>query len=138
MWVTDKRDFIIKDSGERQKFQTGAVRDTQGGKGRFDLIPAYPLRRLAQHYENGAKKYADRNWEKGMPLSRFLDSAERHINAYKDGERSEDHLVAAAWNLFGFIWTEEMVRRGVLPKELDDLGQHLTKLRPNEETAENV
>ena len=29
----------IKDSGERRKFETGAVRDISEGKGRFDLLP---------------------------------------------------------------------------------------------------
>lgn len=29
----------IQDSGERQEFATGAVRDIQKGKGRFDLVP---------------------------------------------------------------------------------------------------
>ena len=30
---------MIKDSGEREKFDTGAVRDIQKGKGRCDLMP---------------------------------------------------------------------------------------------------
>lgn len=30
---------MIKDSGERREFSTGAVRDIQEGKGRCDLLP---------------------------------------------------------------------------------------------------
>ena len=30
---------MIKDSGERREFETGAVRDIQKGKGRCDLMP---------------------------------------------------------------------------------------------------
>ena len=30
---------MIKDSGERTEFQTGAVRDMRAGKGRCDLMP---------------------------------------------------------------------------------------------------
>lgn len=30
---------MIKDSGERREFETGAVRDMAEGKGRFDLVP---------------------------------------------------------------------------------------------------
>lgn len=30
---------MIKDSGERRAFDTGAVRDIQTGKGRMDLLP---------------------------------------------------------------------------------------------------
>lgn len=111
-------DYIVKDSGERKQFETGAVRDTGTGKGRFDLIPAYPLFRLAKLYEAGAVKYADRNWEKGIPTGRFLDSAFRHLVNYQDGDRSEDHLIAVAWNIFGLIWTQEQVKRGKLPETL--------------------
>lgn len=111
----------VKDSGKRQEFSTGSVRDTQEGKGRYDLISPIALARLAKHYENGAKKYGDRNWEKGQPLGRYLDSALRHINNFREGDRSEDHLSAAAWNLFSLIHTEEMVKRGSLPESLVDL-----------------
>lgn len=112
--------FVVKDSGERQSFTTGSVRDVQTGKGRFDLIPTLPYRRLAQHYENGAVKYGDRNWQKGQNLMRFLDSAERHLNSLKAGEPTEDHAIAAVWNLFAYVWTLEEIETGRLPKELDD------------------
>ena len=36
------------------------------GKGRCDLLPPNALLRLARHFENGSKKYGDRNWEKGI------------------------------------------------------------------------
>ena len=55
---------MIKDSGDRTEFESGAVRDMHEGKGRFDLLPMCVLMRLAKHYENGSKKYGDRNWEK--------------------------------------------------------------------------
>ena len=112
--------LTVNDSGKRQEFDTGSVRDTNEGKGRFDLIAAYPLKRLAQHYANGASKYGDRNWEKGQPLYRYMDSTIRHIFSYQDGDRSEDHLIAAAWNLFAYVWTEREVAEGRLPKELAD------------------
>ena len=97
----------IKDSGERRTFESGAVRDMSQGKGRFDLLPMCVLMRLAQHYEKGAIKYEERNWEKGIPAHSFLDSAMRHIVKYADGWDDEDHLIAAIWNLCGLAWTEE-------------------------------
>lgn len=112
----------VKDSGEHRETSTGAVRDRQAGKGRYDLITPIGLKRLALHYENGAKKYSERNWEKGMPLSWFIDSAIRHIYSYLSGDRSEDNWAAVAWNALGFIHMEEMIRQGRLPKELDDIG----------------
>jgi hypothetical protein len=38
-----KKKFTVKDSGARQSFDTGAVRDIQAGKGRFDLITPFML-----------------------------------------------------------------------------------------------
>ncbi len=111
----------VKDSGERQEFITGSKRDTNKGKGRFDLIPAYALKRLAQHYENGADKYGDRNWELGQPLARYLDSAIRHAFAFLGGSRDEDHLAAVAWNALAYIETESRIAKGILPKELDNI-----------------
>lgn len=115
--------YATKDSGQREEYATGSRRDTRDGKGRFDLIPAISLKRLAQLYERGAAKYGDRNWEKGQPLSRYLDSAMRHLNDWIGGDRSEDHLIACVWNCFSYVWTEEMVRRGLLPAELNDMEQ---------------
>jgi hypothetical protein len=112
----------VKDSGQRRETITGAVRDRVQGKGRYDLITPIGLRRLALHYENGARKYKDRNWEKGMPLSWFLDSAIRHLFDYLSGDRSEDHLAAVAWNALGYIHSEQLIRDSKLPKELDDMG----------------
>ena len=111
----------VLDSGKREEFTTGSVRDTQEGKGRFDLLPFYALTRIAIHFENGAKKYGDNNWRKGQHFRRYVSSALRHITKYMLGFREEDHLAAAAWNIMCLIETEYMVYQGLLPKELDDL-----------------
>ncbi len=99
---------MIKDSGNRRQFKTGAVRDMQAGKGRYDLLPAVALHRVAIHYENGAVKYGERNWEAGIPISSFLDSALRHLFQYAAGETGEDHLSAAAFNILGAMQMEEV------------------------------
>lgn len=112
--------FVTKDSGMRHVESTGAVRDSNADKGRFDLIPALPLRRLAQLYQRGAIKYGENNWRRGINLPRYLDSALRHINDFQSGDRAEDHLIAAAWNLFGYVWTEEEIRSGRIPKSLEE------------------
>ena len=44
---------MLKDSGTRREFETGAVRDMAEGKGRCDLLPACALLRLSKHYEAG-------------------------------------------------------------------------------------
>ena len=127
----------VKDSGERREFGTGSVRDRSAGKGRFDLIPYEPLRRLAVHYENGARKYGDRNWEKGQPLSAYLDSAGRHWGKLLAGKTDEDHASALSWNAFGYVYTLERINQGTLPHDLDDL-QHCDSCRgakPYQKTA---
>ena len=100
-------EFVTKDSGAREEFSSGAKRDTQEGKPRFDLIPPKPLRRLADLYARGAEKYDAHNWAKGMPLSRYQASMERHLNQWKEGDREEDHLVAVIWNAFAIIHFED-------------------------------
>jgi hypothetical protein len=120
----------VKDSGQRREFATGSVRDIREGKGRFDLLSPIALTRLAIHTENGAKKYGDRNWEKGQTLSSYLDSCERHIVKYREGHRDEDHMAAAMWNVMAFIHTEEMIRRGRLPAELNDMVDYVGPLCP--------
>ncbi len=120
----------VKDSGVREEFSTGSQRDTRDGKGRFDLVPAYALTRLARHYEAGARKYQDRNWEKGQPLSRYLDSMIRHSFKFLGGSRDEDHLAAIAWNALAYIETERRIECGILPKELDDMETVRQMLEP--------
>ena len=119
-------DYVTKDSGAREQYKSGMVRDTREDKGRFDLITPIALRRLAQLYERGARKYADRNWEKGAPLSRFLDSAMRHLADYLEGKREEDNLASAAWNIFAMMHIEEMVERGLMPEEYMDLPSYFS------------
>jgi hypothetical protein len=112
----------VQDSGQRQSFGTGAVRDSQEGKGLPHLLPTHALYRLAKHFENGARKYGKDNWRKGIPLSRYLDSAFRHWCAVCDKLKDEDHPVSVLWNMACFIETAHMINQGKLPKELDDIG----------------
>lgn len=114
-------EFVVKDSGEREVFDTGAKRDTRLGKGRFDLIPPTMLDRLAKIYEAGAVKYGEHNYRKGMPLSRIMDSAIRHINKYRLGCRDEDHIGQAIWNLSAIIEIQYLIKAGKLDPALDDL-----------------
>lgn len=116
--MSTPREYELQDSGERQTFPTGAQRDSETGKGRFDLLSPYTRERDAILMEKGAAKYDARNWEKGMPFSRFLDSALRHLNKYQLGLTDEDHLAAARWNI-GCIMHLEATR-----PELNDLPKY--------------
>ena len=113
----------LRDSGKRELFDGGAVRDVQEDKPRYELIPPGPLERLAHHYTAGAKKYDDYNWQKGIPTSRILASLLRHIEAYRSGDTVEDNLSAAAWNIFALMYFEGT--------EWDDFHEWTVPARPS-------
>ena len=96
---------MIKDSGDRTKFSTGAVRDMHEGKGRMDLLPWYAIIAVSQHCENGALKYGEHNVDHGIPVNSLMDSGMRHAAKYIAGETDENHLLAACWN---FLWALQM------------------------------
>lgn len=112
----------LVDTGHHRQYDTGARRDSNIGKGRFDLINSHFLLRLAIHLEKGAGKYAERNWEKGIPLKRTFDSLIRHSYQWLEGNTDEDHLAAIACNIMFLIATEKNIKEGKLPHALlDDL-----------------
>ena len=82
---------------------------TGGQKGRklarFDLVPAIPLYRLAEHYGRGARKYEDRNWERGYEWSLSFGAMMRHAWAWWHGEELDEdtgshHLDAVSFHAF--------------------------------------
>lgn len=63
------------------------------------------LMEVSKHYEEGANKYGERNWEKGIPLHCYIDSGVRHFLKYIDEWDDEPHDRAFVWNMLGAIWT---------------------------------
>lgn len=57
------------------------------------------------HFEEGAKKYGERNWQKGIPAHCYIDSAIRHYLKYLRGDNDERHDRATCWNILCCIWT---------------------------------
>lgn len=90
-------------------------------KPRTDLIPPEAILGLADLYAMGARKYADRNWEKGMSYTRLLGALVRHAMAYLSGENyatddKQHHMLSVAWCALA-IFTFDC--RGLAP-EWDD------------------
>lgn len=68
-----------------------------GEKLRIDLIPVEVIRSLATVLGYGAKKYGDRNFEKGIEYSRVFSAAQRHLWSWWgkedfDKESGHNHL----------------------------------------------
>jgi len=62
---------------------------------------------VSKQYEDGAKKYSERNWERGIPVHCFIDSGVRHYLKWLRGDKDEPHDRAFIWNILGAIWTHE-------------------------------
>lgn len=71
----------------------------------FEMDWITMLLELAKHYEDGCLKYGERNWEKGIPVHCFIDSAIRHYLKYQRHDSDERHDRAFLWNIVGAIWT---------------------------------
>ena len=120
--VAEKDQRQLKFSGKKDTYDTGATRDSSEGKGRYDLISPLFLRRIAIVLEKGAKNHGDNNWQKGIPYSRLIDSAFRHISQFNCGMDDEDHLAQAVTNLMFLIHFQEHNRddlNNINPKPYD-------------------
>ena len=114
----------MQDSGQRQTFESGAVRDTAEGKPRPDLFSPFAMERIGFWLEAGARKYSEHNWSKGIPASRCMASLHRHLMKYMQGATDEDHLSAVATNCMFLLHFEEAVKRGFLPESLLDMPKY--------------
>ena len=63
------------------------------------------LLELSRHFEEGAKKYGENNWQKGIPLHCYIDSGIRHYLKYMRGDTDEPHDRAFLWNMYCLLWT---------------------------------
>ncbi len=100
------------------QFNSGAVRSKLDDV-RFDLISPLALRRLAATYAEGAEKYGDNNFRKGMEFSNVLNHVLTHIFDYLAGKDSDEDLLAhACWGLMTLMEQE------TTKPELNDLYFH--------------
>ena len=130
----------ITKADKDEQFESGAVRGQAVGKGMPHLMPFFVLNEamgyladkphaalleLSKVYEGGVRAgYEPRNWEKGMPASRFVDSAWRHYAMFHIGYVDEPHYDQFIWNLCGLAHIVNGVERGVYDDSLMDLQFH--------------
>lgn len=97
--------FEVKDSGVREAYASGMVRDTAEDKVNYLLIFDGPMfDRWAAHLTAGARKYDKRNWMLAAgeaEYERFRESATRHFRKWLEGEVDEDHAAGVFFNING-------------------------------------
>lgn len=106
---------LLDESKERLKnikeeyrlFETGAKRDSNRNKPFIHNLKGYTRQRFGYHMTKGANKYGDSNWELGMPSDQYLESVDRHLAAYMEGNRDEDHLAAIIFGIQGCMINEK-------------------------------
>lgn len=64
-------------------------RKDDSGKPRMDLIPPEVAYALGRVLEFGARKYDDRNWEKGFAWGRSVAALKRHLAAWEAGQDTD-------------------------------------------------
>lgn len=113
--------YETKDSGTRQPYDSGMVRDADSDKPAFDLISPVELpyedqllTRWAWLMTRGAKKYGVRNWEKANSTKeylRFRGSAFRHFMQWYFWENDEDHAAAVLFNIQAAEYAKNRIER---------------------------
>jgi len=82
------------------------------GKLRYDLFPPDAYEEIVKVYTEGARKYASRNWERGMDWSQCLRALKSHLNKWELGKTHDDeltecrHLAMVAWNAIALLTYE--------------------------------
>ncbi len=92
-------DFMV--TGDRGYFNLALAAFLQ--KRDWD-IPTMLLE-TSKHFEDGARKYGEYNWQKGIPIKCYIDSAVRHYWKWLRGDKDEPHDRAFCWNILCAIWT---------------------------------
>lgn len=88
-------------------FETGAKRDSNSEKPFIHCLKGYTRQRFGYHMTLGANKYGNSNWELGIPTEVYLESIDRHLASYMEGDRSEDHLSAILFGIQGCMINEQ-------------------------------
>lgn len=87
--------------------ENGCIHHVEGGDGFPDLATA--LLEVSKHFDEGALKYGENNWQKGIPESSYIDSAVRHYLKWLRMDDDEQHDRAFVWNIMCLIWTHEHI-----------------------------
>ena len=101
----------------------------------YDNCDATMLLEIAKHFEEGAEKYGEDNWQKGLPAKCYINSAIRHYLKWLRGDQDEPHDRAFVWNLMCCIWEVDYS-----PRSLNELvkGESISDPETLKEKAEDA
>ena len=109
--------MTLHDTGARQTYDSGMIREPDTEKPRFDLLvpegvpyEQQMLTRFAILLSKGADKYSSRNWEKASSqkeIDRMKASAFRHFMQWFCNEDDEDHAAAVMFNILAAETTKQ-------------------------------
>lgn len=93
------------------KVDGGGLRD-DAEKNKLDLLPWDALEQVGHVLSRGAKKYAPRNWERGMAWSHVTGSLHRHLSKWMQGEDIDpetgiSHMAHVACNALFLVAYEQ-------------------------------
>lgn len=91
-----------------EKFkETGNIAHLRCAIAECDFYPdqATMLLEVSKHFEAGALKYGEYNWQRGISTHSYIDSAVRHYLKHRRGDTDEPHNRAFYWNLLCCMWT---------------------------------
>ena len=73
-----------------------------------NTIVCYILSAYARTMHEGAAKYGERTWEKGIPEANLKNHAINHLIKYLEGDKTEPHLDHLMWNVLTIIHFREL------------------------------
>jgi len=106
-----------------------AIRDTADDKLRPDLISPFAEERQGHGLRMGPSTLNGIGRKGCRSRAAWLRSS---AMLYQQGRRDEDHLAAIMFNAMALIHYEEMIERGLLPAELNDMPNYEPVLREGE------
>ena len=92
---------------KERTFETGAKRDSNYNKSFVHNLLGYTRLRFGYLMTKGAQSYGDGNWLKGLPTECYLESVDRHLAKYMNGDRTEDHLASILFGIQGCMINEQ-------------------------------
>lgn len=107
--------FMASNDTEELYFALGEY-----AKQRYDSSESTMFLEVAKHFEEGAKKYGENNWQKGLPVHCYIDSAVRHYLKWLRGDKDEPHDRAFVWNLMCCIWESKFSPRATSKNDQDE------------------